>query len=102
MSDEELSSLMRASAFDDAPPLYDAVATATARRWRVRSARASVAAACLIALGFAAFELRPVQSPPQVAELVLPPTTDWLLETPPSDWLARVSQQNDEGETDAN
>jgi hypothetical protein len=101
MSDEELRSWMRASALDDAAPLYAAVATAAARRWRVRPVRVSVAAACLLALGIAAFETQPRQAPPQLAELVLPPTTDWLLETPPPDWLARASQQQDEGETDA-
>jgi hypothetical protein len=101
MNDEELRSRMRASALDDAAPPYAAVATSTARRWRVRPVRASIAAACLIALGSAALELRPIQSPPQVAELVLPPTTDWLLETPQRDWLAHISTQEPSGETNA-
>jgi hypothetical protein len=85
MSSERLRDLMRvAAAQDGPPPRLDAVVASTRRRWRVRPARASLAAACLVAVAIVALEARP-RPTPELAELVLPPTTDWLLETPGRD-----------------
>lgn len=101
MSDERLRSLMHPlAARDGEPPPLDAILSARAKRWRVRPFRAAFAAACAVALALAAFETQP-RPAPQLAELSLPPTTDWLLETPPPDWLAHTSTQDSSGETNA-
>ncbi len=101
MSDERLRSLMR-PLFVRAgePPPLDAILSARAKRWRVRPLRAALAAACAVTVVLAVVETRP-RPAQQLAELTLPPTTDWLLETPPADWLAHTSTQDPSGETNA-